>query len=38
MGKRDIYRIVVGRPELNKPLGTQRCTWVDNIKMDLRQI
>jgi imidazole glycerol phosphate synthase subunit HisF len=22
----------------NKPLGTPRCRWVDNFKMDLREI
>jgi hypothetical protein len=28
----------VGRPEANKPLGRPRRRWVDNIKMDLREI
>jgi hypothetical protein len=28
----------VGRPEGKKPLGRPRCRWVDNIKMDLREI
>jgi hypothetical protein len=35
--KRNAYRILVGKPEGKRPLGTPRCTWVDNIKMDLRR-
>jgi hypothetical protein len=33
-----IYRILVGRPEGKRPLERPRCRWVDNIKMDLREI
>jgi hypothetical protein len=36
--KRNAYRILVGKPEGMKPLGRQRHRWVDNIKMDLREI
>jgi hypothetical protein len=36
--KRNAYRIVVGRPEENSPLGRPRRWWVNNIKMDLREI
>jgi hypothetical protein len=32
--KRHAYRILVGKPEENRP----RRRWVDNIKMDLREI
>jgi hypothetical protein len=28
----------VGTPEGKRPLGRQRRRWVDNIKMDLREI
>jgi hypothetical protein len=28
----------VGKPEGKKPLGRPRRSWVDNIKMDLREI
>jgi hypothetical protein len=28
----------VERPEEKKPLRSQRSRWVDNIKMDLREI
>jgi hypothetical protein len=27
------YRILMGKPE-----GSPRCRWLDNIKMDLREI
>jgi hypothetical protein len=36
--KRNAYRILVVKPEEKRPLGRPRCRWVDNIKMDLRQI
>jgi hypothetical protein len=32
------YGISVGKPEVKRPLGRPRCEWVDNIKMDLREI
>jgi hypothetical protein len=33
--KRNFYRLLVGKPEGNRPLGTPRHRWVDNIRMDL---
>jgi hypothetical protein len=36
--KRIAYRILVGKPEGKRPLGRPRCRWVDNIKMDHREI
>jgi hypothetical protein len=36
--KRTAYRIVVGKPEGKRRLGRPRCRWMDNIKMDLREI
>jgi hypothetical protein len=36
--ERNPYRILVGQPEGKRPLGKQRCRWVDNIKLDLRDI
>jgi hypothetical protein len=33
-----IYRILVGKPEENRPLRTPRRRWVYNIKMNLREI
>jgi hypothetical protein len=36
--KRNAYRMLVGKPEGNKPLGRPRRRWEDNIRMDLREI
>jgi hypothetical protein len=36
--KRNAYRILVGKPEGKRPLGRRKHRWVDNIKMDLREI
>jgi hypothetical protein len=36
--KRNAYRIFVGKPQRNRPLGRPRRSWMDNIKMDLREI
>jgi hypothetical protein len=36
--ERNAYRILVGNPEGKRPLGRPRRRWVDNIKMDLREI
>jgi hypothetical protein len=33
-----LYCNILGMPEGKKPLGRPRRRWVDNIKMDLRQI
>jgi hypothetical protein len=35
---RNAYRILVGKPEGKRPVGRPRRRWVDNIKMDLREI
>jgi hypothetical protein len=36
--KRNVYRLLVGKPEGKRPLGRPRRRWVDNIKMDLVKI
>jgi hypothetical protein len=36
--KRNAYSILVGNPEGKRPLKRQRCRWVNNIKLDLREI
>jgi hypothetical protein len=36
--KRTAYRILVGTPEGQRPLGRQKSRWIDNIQMDLREI
>jgi hypothetical protein len=36
--QRNEYRILVGKPEGKRPLGRPRRRWVDNIKIDLREM
>jgi hypothetical protein len=31
------YRLLVGKPEVKRPLGRPRHRWVDNIRMDLEE-
>jgi hypothetical protein len=35
---RDVYRVLVGRPEGKRPLERPRRRWDDNINLDLREI
>jgi hypothetical protein len=35
---RNVYRVLMGRPEGNKPLGRPRRRWEDGIKIDLGEI
>jgi hypothetical protein len=35
---RNVYRLLVGKPEGKRPLGRPRRRWIDNIKMDLLEI
>jgi hypothetical protein len=36
--KRNAYRILAGKLEGKRPLERPRCRWMDNIKMDVREI
>ena len=36
--ERGMYRVLVGKQEGKRPLGRSRCRWVDNIRMDLREV
>jgi hypothetical protein len=36
--KRNVYRLLVGKPEGRRQLGRPRRRWIDNIKMDLLEI
>jgi hypothetical protein len=36
--KRNVYRLLVGKPEGKRPLGKPRSRWINNIKMDLLEI
>jgi hypothetical protein len=35
---RGVYSVLVGKPEVTRPLGRPRCRWEDNIKMDLQDV
>jgi hypothetical protein len=36
--KRNMYRLLVGKPEGKRPLGRPRRSWIDKIEMDLLDI
>ena len=36
--RRDLYRILVGKPEGKRSLGRHRRRWEDNIMMDLQEV
>jgi hypothetical protein len=36
--KRNACRLLVGKPEGNRPLGRPRRRWVANIRRDLREV
>jgi len=38
IGERGVYRALVGRPEVRRPLGRPRCRWENNIKMNLQKV
>jgi hypothetical protein len=33
-----VYRVFVGKPKGNRPLGSPRRRWEDSIKMDLQEV
>ena len=35
---RGVHKVLVGKPEGNRPLGGPRHRWEDNIKMDLEEV
>jgi hypothetical protein len=35
--KRNAYRILVGKPGGNRPLGRPKRRWVNSVKIDLRE-
>jgi len=37
-GERNPYRVLVGRPGGERPLGRPRCRWEGNIEMDLQKV
>jgi hypothetical protein len=35
--ERNLYRVLMGKPEGKRPLGRLRRRWEDGIRMDLRE-
>jgi hypothetical protein len=36
--RRNVYRLLVGKPERKRPSGRPRCRWTDNITTGLLEI
>jgi hypothetical protein len=36
--RRNVYKLLAGKPDGKRPLGRQRSRWIDNIKMDPLEI
>ena len=36
--RKGVYRILVRKPDVKRPLGRHRCRWQDNIKMDFEDV
>ena len=36
--KREVYRVLIGKPEGKRPMGRPRRRWVDNIRMELQEV
>jgi hypothetical protein len=36
--KKNVYMLLVGKPERKRPLGRPRRRWIDKIKMELSEI
>jgi hypothetical protein len=37
MGEKNVYRVLMGKPEGKRPLGRPRSKWEYRIRMDLRE-
>jgi hypothetical protein len=35
---RDVYRVLVGKPEGKRQLGRPRRRWEDNVRIDLKEV
>jgi len=38
MERRDVYRLLVGKPEGKRPLGRPRVRWVGSVEMDIQEV
>jgi hypothetical protein len=37
-GRRGVYRVLVGKPERKKSLGSPRYRWKDHITLDIQDV
>jgi len=37
-GRRDVYRVLVGKSEEERPLGRPMRRWEDNIQIDIQEV
>jgi hypothetical protein len=37
-GEKNVYRLLVGKPQGKRPLERPRRRWIDNIKLDVLEI
>ena len=35
---KDVHKVLVGKPEGERPLGRKRRRWEDNINLDLEEV
>jgi hypothetical protein len=35
--ERNVYKVLMGKPEAKTPLGRSRRRWEDSVRMDLRE-
>jgi hypothetical protein len=36
--EKNVYKVLMGKPEGKRPFGRPRCRWKTGIRMDLREI
>ena len=36
--EKEVYRVLLGKPEGRRPMGRPRNRWLDNIRMDLQEV
>jgi hypothetical protein len=35
---RNVYKILIGRPERKRPFGMSRHRWKDNVRINIREV
>jgi len=36
--RRDVCRVLAGKPDGKSPLGRPKCRWEDNVKLDIQEV